>query len=97
MPFDNPPSNASQGAWSGLEERIQRLLDIVIKLRSVNAQLMKENQKLKLQSGQMPSLPSESQEEALRAKYEEALEDIRQLRANVEQMRKLMDEQGVRS
>jgi hypothetical protein len=38
LPFDNPPSNASQGAWSGLEERIQRLLDIVIKLRSVNAQ-----------------------------------------------------------
>jgi hypothetical protein len=58
---------------------------------------MKENQKLKLQSGQMPSLPSESQEEALRTKYEEALEDIRQLRANVEQMRKLLDEQGVRS
>ena len=81
------------GVWAGLEDRIQRLLDIVIKLRTVNAQLMKENQRLKLQSGQKPSLPVESPEdEAMRLKYETALEDIHQLKENLRSMKRLVDE-----
>jgi len=81
------------GVWAGFEDRIQRLLDIVTKLRTVNAQLMKENQRLKLQSGQKPSLPFESAEdEALRQKYEEALGDIRQLKENLRSMKQLVDE-----
>jgi regulator of replication initiation timing len=101
LPFDNnlllsendPSSGAA--AWSGLEDRIQRLLEIVVKLRSANGQLMRENQKLKLQSGQAPSLPAESQEEEMwRRKYEDALVDIGRLNENVQQMKKLMDEQA---
>lgn len=98
MPFDNPsstPTPNGAAAWSGLEDRIQRLLDIVVKLRSANGQLMKENQKLKLQAGQSPSLPSESQDEEMwRRKYEEALQDLQQLKGNVEQLKKLMDEKN---
>jgi regulator of replication initiation timing len=101
LPFDNnqPASadNLSSGAsaWAGLEDRIQRLLEIVVKLRSANGQLMRENQKLKLQTGQLPSLPTESQEEEMwRRKYEDALVDIGQLNENVQQMKKLMDEQA---
>jgi regulator of replication initiation timing len=100
LPFDNNLQEAennhssSAAAWAELEERIQRLLDIVMKLRAANGQLMFENQKLKLQSGQLPSLPEESQDEEMwRRKYEEALNDIRLLKDNVQQMKKLMDEQ----
>jgi regulator of replication initiation timing len=100
LPFDNNPpasennQSSSEVAWSGLEERIQRLLDIVMKLRAANGQLMYENQKLKLQSGQLPSLPEESQDgEMWRRKYEESLNDIRILKDNIQQMKKLMDEQ----
>jgi len=101
LPFDNnQPAAADKltsgaSAWAGLEDRIQRLLEIVVKLRSANGQLMRENQKLKLQSGQAPSLPAESQEEETwRHQYEEALVDIRHLNENIQQMKKLMDEQA---
>jgi hypothetical protein len=90
LPSGNPPS--AQDAWESLEDRIQRLLELLVKLRSVNAQLMKENQKLKLQSGQKPSLPIESAEdEDWRHRYEEAAEDIGQLRRNLEQMKRLVE------
>lgn len=101
MPFDNAPHGSPTNVpptvvtWDGLEDRVQRLLDLVLKLRTVNAQLMKENQRLKLQSGQAPSLPAESQDEELwRRKYEEALEDIRALKENVERMKSLAETLG---
>jgi hypothetical protein len=101
LPSDNltaattPNILSSNVTWDGLEERVQRLLDIVVKLRSINAQLMKENQKLKLQSGQAASLPPDSHDEEMwRLKYEEALEDIQHLKDNVQRMKQLMNEKG---
>ena len=92
MPSDNP-SNSPQVAWEGLEDRIQRLLDIVVKLRSSNGQLMRENQKLKLQTGQKPSLPQDSPDDDVwRLKYMEALEDLQQLRDNLKKMKPLIDD-----
>ncbi len=77
-----------------MEDRIQQLLNIVIKLRTANAQLMKENQKLKLQNGQKPSLPSESSEDDLwRKRYEAAAADIQLLKDNLRQMQELMETQ----
>jgi hypothetical protein len=100
LPSDNPsrtkqnpsPPGSPQAAWEELEDRIKRLLEIVVKLRTANAQLMKENQKLKLASGQKPSLPDSSEEEQWHARYEEAAADIRRLSDNLRRMQQLVDD-----
>jgi regulator of replication initiation timing len=94
LPSDNPEARDPQTVWTGLEERIQRLMNIVNKLRTANAQLMKENQKLKLQTGQKPSLPSESSEDDLwKRRYEKASADIHLLKENLQQMQNLVETQ----
>jgi 4-alpha-glucanotransferase len=83
---------SGQAAWEELEDRIKRLLEIVVKLRTANAQLMKENQKLKLASGQKPSLPDTSEDDQWRIKYEEAVDDIRLLSDNLKRMQQLVED-----
>ncbi len=91
--FGHAPEPKSQ--WEELEKRINRLLEGIVQLRNANAQLMKENVLLKNQLKDMPpvdadSTPEESQK--LRKQYENALEDLKLVKHNLQRIESLASE-----
>ena len=89
------PSNKDPKVyWEELEKRINRLLEGIVQLRNANRQLMNENEVLKKkgrEAGAESDGPSEELQR-LRKQYAEALEDLKQLRKNVEKMESLAGE-----
>ena len=89
---DNP-----QAQWDALEERINRLLETVVQLRGANAELMRENVQMKKQLKDIEERPNGSPEElqTLRKQYEESLQDLRQVKQNLERIESLADDLGL--
>lgn len=106
MPSDElfPPEPPTP--WPLLENRINRLLEAIVQLRNANAALMKENVILRNQlkekesespdasphpSRTTPSVPS-SEETRLRRQYDEALEDLKKVKTNLQRLENLARE-----
>jgi len=85
----------SKPQWEDLEKRINRLLEGIVQLRNANAQLMKENVLLKNQLKDQP--PAETnvasdENHKLRRQYENALDDLKQVKHNLQRIESLATE-----
>jgi chromosome segregation ATPase len=80
--------------WDGLEKRINRLLEGIVQLRNANGQLMKENVSLKnqLKDAGGNSNGSSDELQKLRKQYAEALEDLKQVKQNLQRIESLAGE-----
>jgi hypothetical protein len=80
--------------WEELEKRINRLLEGIVQLRNANRQLMNENEVLKKKARDAGGETDSSPEELLklRKQYAEALEDLKEVRKNLERMESLASE-----
>ena len=100
MPSDElfPPSKNQQVHWDGLEKRINNLLEGIVKLRNANGQLMKENIQLKKQlkdtgaSADGDSNGSSEELQKLKKQYDEAIQDLRQVKNNLQRVESLAKE-----
>jgi hypothetical protein len=94
--FPQTKENRPQALWEALEKRIGRLLEGIVQLRGANAQLMKENNLLKNQlkeSTETSATDGNPEElERLRAQYEQALKDMKQLKQNLQRLEELAAE-----
>jgi hypothetical protein len=91
--FGHSPEPKSQ--WEDLEKRINRLLEGIVQLRNANAQLMKENVLLKNQLKDMPVMeaaPAPEENQRLRKQYETALDDLKQVKQNLQRIESLASE-----
>jgi len=86
-----------QAQWEELEKRINRLLEGIVKLRNANAQLMKENIHLKnqvkdLSANSDGSTPGPEDNTVLKRQYETALQDLKQVKQNLQRLETLAQE-----
>ncbi len=91
MHFDDTIPTTIDEKWSQLETRIQKLLESIIQLRTVNGQLMKENLLLKNQLQKQVSSDQESHDK-MKQQYEEALSDIQKMRNYILKIENLLNE-----
>ena len=82
--------------WEALEKRINRLLEGIVQLRNANAQLMKENAFLKKQArdggaegGSNGSSPSGDEYQKLKKQYDEAIQDLKAVKQNLQRIETL--------
>ncbi len=97
-----PPEQPT--SWPLLETRINRLLEAIVQLRNANASLMKENVILSNQlkdremetplSSAVSASPASShpEETRLRRQYDEALEDLKKVKTNLQRLETLARE-----
>jgi hypothetical protein len=80
--------------WENLERRVNRLLESVVQLRNANAQIMKDNVLLKKQLKDLTENSDGSTEELekLRAQYEGAMQDLKQVKANLQRIESLAND-----
>jgi methyl-accepting chemotaxis protein len=80
--------------WENLERRVNRMLESVVQLRNANAQIMKDNVLLKKQLKDLTENSDGSAEELekLRAQYDEAMQDLKQVKANLQRIESLANE-----
>ena len=80
--------------WEGLEKRINSLLEGIVKLRNANGQLMKENIQLQNQLKDVGGSSNGSSEELqkLRRQYDEAIQDLKQVKTNLQRIESLSKE-----
>lgn len=92
--FPEPKSLSPQAQWEHLERRVNRLLESVVQLRSANAQIMKDNVLLKKQLKDLTENTDGSAEELekLRKQYEEAMQDLKQVKANLQRIETIANE-----
>ncbi len=91
------PQAGPQAQWEELEKRINRLLEGIVKLRNANAQLMKENILLKNQvkdfSANSNGSGSNSEDTTvLKRQYESAMQDLKQVKQNLQRLETLARE-----
>lgn len=89
-----PSSKDPKIYWEELEKRINHLLEGIVQLRNANRQLMNENDILKKKNRDAGGETDASTEELqkLRKQYAEALEDLKQVKKNLERMESLAGE-----
>ncbi len=102
MPFDELFPIEPPTPWPLLENRINRLLEAIVQLRNANAALMKENVLLQNQlkekeSEPAPAIPAlapgpSPEETRLRHQYDEALEDLKKVKTNLQRLETLAKE-----
>jgi phage shock protein A len=92
------PSDTST-PWPLIENRINRLLEAIVQLRNANAALMKENVILQNQLKEKESEPSPAapkgpspEESRLRQQYDEALDDLKKVKTNLQRLETLARE-----
>ncbi len=83
--------------WEDLERRINSLLEGIVKLRNANAQLMKENIFLKnqvkdLSANSNGSNPVSEDTTLLKRQYETAIQDLKQVKQNLQRLETLAQE-----
>lgn len=86
-----------QVQWEELEKRINRLLEGIVKLRGANAQLMKENILLKnqvkdLSANSNGSSSGSEDTTILKRQYEAAMQDLKQVRQNLQRLETMAQE-----
>ncbi len=83
--------------WEELERRINRLLEGIVQLRNANGQLMKENVHLKnqlkdLSANSNGSNAGSEDTTVLKRQYETALQDLKQVKQNLQRLETLAQE-----
>lgn len=102
MPSDELFPSEPPTPWPLLENRINRLLEAIVQLRNANAALMKENvilsNQLKDKESEV-SVPAPAthadpspEETRLRRQYDEALEDLKKVKTNLQRLETLARE-----
>lgn len=94
---DPSPQAGPQTQWEELEKRINRLLEGIVKLRNANAQLMKENILLQnqvkdLSANSNGSGPNSEDTTILKRQYESAIQDLKQVKQNLQRLETLAQE-----
>jgi len=95
LPSDNllnTDPNHPHFHWDMLEKRINRLLESVLLLRDINAQLKKENASLNEELKNIHQSGSEKELENLRRQHDEALQDLKQVKQNLQRIESLASE-----
>ena len=102
MPSDELFPTEQTTPWPLLEHLINRLLEAIVSLRNANASLMKENVILQnqLKEKESESIGSASpspagpspEENRLRRQYDEALEDLKKVKTNLQRLETLARE-----
>ncbi len=97
MPSDDlfPSTKDPKIQWEGLEKRINGLLEGIVKLRNANGQLMKENLQLQNQlkeTGGANNNGSSEELQKLRKQYDEAIQDLKQVKNNLQRVEALTKE-----
>ncbi|HJT23604.1 MAG TPA: hypothetical protein VJ873_03460 [bacterium] len=91
-------ASGPQVQWEELEKRINRLLEGIVKLRNANAQLMKENILLKNQVKDLSansnggSNAGSEDTTILKRQYESAMQDLKQVKQNLQRLETLAQE-----
>jgi chromosome segregation ATPase len=93
--FGQAPGPKAQ--WEELERRINRLLEGIVQLRNANGQLMKENVHLKnqvkdLSANSNGSNAGSEDTTLLKRQYETALQDLKQVKQNLQRLETLAQE-----
>jgi predicted RNase H-like nuclease (RuvC/YqgF family) len=84
-----PSTPPNQSHWDLLENRVNRLMENIILLRDINAQLKKENEFLKEELKNIHQSGSQQELANLRRQYDEALEDLKQVKQNLQKIESL--------
>jgi len=95
LPSDDlfsPASTQTQAPWDLLENRVNRLLENILLLRDINIRLQKENESLKDELKSIHQSGSEKELENLRRQHEEALQDLKQVKQNLQRIESLASE-----
>jgi predicted RNase H-like nuclease (RuvC/YqgF family) len=79
-------------SWNSLESRVDRLLENILLLRDINIQLKKENESLKAQLKIINDSGSARELDKLRQQYDEAIQDLRQVKQNLQNIETLANE-----
>ena len=82
----------SATSWQALETRVNRLLENIILLRDINSQLKKENESLKAQLKIINDSGTSRELDKLRNQYDEAIQDLRQVKQNLQHIESLASE-----
>ena len=96
MPSDDLLSfiqNQTKSAqWDKLDNRVNRLLENILLLRDINTQLKKENEALKEELKNIHQSGSEQELAKLRHQHDEALQDLKQVKQNLQKIESLANE-----
>ena len=92
MPSDDLLSQTQPQKWDVLENRVNRLLENILLLRDINAQLKKENEALKEELKNIHQSGSEQELANLRRQHDEALQDLKQVKNNLQRIESLANE-----
>jgi DNA polymerase/3'-5' exonuclease PolX len=78
--------------WDKLENRVNRLLENILLLRDINTQLKKDNEALKEELKNIHQSGSQQELEKLRHQHDEALQDLKQVKQNLQRIESLAHE-----
>ena len=78
--------------WDQLEKKVNRLLENILLLRDINAQLKKDNESLNLELKSIHQSGSQQELEKLRRQHDEALQDLKQVKQNLQKIESLANE-----
>ena len=95
MPSDDlfsSTSTSTKDHWELLENRVNRLLENILLLRDINNQLKKENHLLKDELKNIQQSGSEAELSNLRRQHDEALQDLKQVKQNLQRIESLASE-----
>jgi hypothetical protein len=92
LPSDDLLSQTQPQKWDVLENRVNRLLENILLLRDINAQLKKENEALKEELKNIHQSGSEQELANLRRQHDEALQDLKQVKNNLQRIESLANE-----
>jgi hypothetical protein len=95
LPSDNLLSqvqNETHTQWELLEYRVNRLLENILLLRDINTQLKKENASLAEELKNIHQSGSQQELENLRHQHEEAIQDLKQVKQNLQKIETLANE-----
>ena len=87
--FTAAPAKAS---WELLENRVNRLLESILLLRDINSQLKKENESLREELKNIHQSASQEELNNLRRQHDEALQDLKQVKTNLQRIESLANE-----
>jgi len=83
---------STKNHWELLENRVNRLLENILLLRDINNQLKKENNSLKDELKNIQQSGSEAELSNLRRQHDEALQDLKQVKQNLQRIESLASE-----
>lgn len=95
MPSDDlltPTPHQTRSQWDLLEARVNRLLESILLLRDINKQLKIDNEALKEELKNIHQSGSQQELANLRRQHDEALQDLKQVKQNLQKIESLANQ-----